>query len=57
MAAKTVNLTIRVTPQMRELMERAAIADNRSVTTLIETLILRFAEERGIALPRTRKTR
>jgi uncharacterized protein (DUF1778 family) len=49
---KSVNFTIRVTPQMRELMNRAAITDNRSVTQLIETLILKFAQERGIALPK-----
>jgi hypothetical protein len=49
---KTVNITMRLTPQMRELMDRAAIADNRSVTQLIETLILKFAHERGIPLPK-----
>jgi uncharacterized protein (DUF1778 family) len=48
---KTVNITMRLTPHMRDLMDRAAIADNRSVTQLVETLILRFAHERGITLP------
>jgi uncharacterized protein (DUF1778 family) len=49
---KTIGLSLRVSPQMRELMNRAAETDNRSVTQLIEILVLKFAQERGIELPK-----
>jgi uncharacterized protein (DUF1778 family) len=45
---KTVNLTIRVSPEMRVLMEQVARAERRSVTNLFEILVERRAAELGI---------
>lgn len=38
-AEKTVSMSFRVTPQFRELLERAAIDEQRSRTNLLEKLL------------------
>lgn len=50
---KTVSLTIRVTPSVKQLVERLAADDGRSVASYIERLILRADgdETRGTGKP------
>lgn len=43
-----VPLSIRVTPEIRDLVARLAKAENRSVTNLIETLIIEHARTAGL---------
>lgn len=45
---KTTTLTLRVEPRLREAAELAAKKDHRSVTNLIEVLLLKRCDELGI---------
>lgn len=47
---RTVSLSFRVTPSFARLLDQAAALENRSKTNLVETLVVRFCRERGIAL-------
>lgn len=39
MAEKTCSLTIRLTPELKEQLQRAAEAENRTVSNFLESLI------------------
>lgn len=45
---KTVTITLRVAPQLKTIAELAAEQDHRSLTNLIEVLILNHCEKQGI---------
>jgi hypothetical protein len=45
---KTAVMTLRVEPIVKSSAELAAMHDRRSVTSLIEVLILKYCEELGI---------
>jgi len=47
---KTAVMTLRVAPVIKDAVELAARQDHRSVTNLIEVLILRHCEDLGIDL-------
>lgn len=44
---KTATLNLRIEPWLKDAAEKAAAADNRSVTSLVETLLLRHLREHG----------
>jgi hypothetical protein len=48
---KTAGMTLRVTPQVKAAAELAAKADNRSVTSLVEVLILNHCKSNNITPP------
>ena len=41
------NFTMRLDPEIREIVERVATAERRSLTNTIEIAILEYAEGRG----------
>ena len=44
-------MSFRVTPKFRRLLEAAAEQENRSLTNMLETLLLEFCSKRGIEEP------
>lgn len=54
---KTAVMTLRVSPEVKEAAEIAAERDRRSVTNLIEVLILNHCENTGIGLRHPEKGR
>jgi len=48
---KTALLTLRVDPVLKVAAEIAAKREHRSVTNLIEVLILRHCDQQGISVP------
>jgi hypothetical protein len=44
---KTANLNLRLNPQIKELASKAAADDQRSLTSLIEKLLVDHLRERG----------
>jgi hypothetical protein len=48
---KTATLNLRIAPKVKEAAEQAADDDNRSLTSLVETLLLSHLREHGY-LPR-----
>lgn len=44
---KTEVIRLRVTPELKQQVETAAKAENRSITNFVENLILRGLEERA----------
>ncbi len=53
---KTAVLTLRVDPVVKQVAEIAAKQDHRSVTSLIEVLILKHCDHIGIKIPSGKKT-
>jgi predicted HicB family RNase H-like nuclease len=51
--AKTAVITLRVTPRLKAIAEVAARREHRSLTSLIEVLILNHCERAEIAVPGT----
>lgn len=47
---KTATLTIRVEPNLKEALRSAAQAEHRSISNMIEVLILEHCEKNGIAI-------
>lgn len=45
---KTASLTVRLEPQIKALAEQAAKADRRSITQLLEVLIIEHAKKAGL---------
>lgn len=45
--AKTERINIRLSPELKEQLQRAADADNRTLTNYIETLIVRALQKEG----------
>ena len=48
---KTATLNIRVEPEMKRLIEKAAADDRRSLTALIDKLLADYLRERGYLPP------
>lgn len=44
---KTANLNLRLNPRVKELASKAAAADQRSLTSLIEKLLVDYLRARG----------
>ncbi len=47
-AEKTVSMSFRVSPQFKALLEVAAARENRSLTNMLETLLLAYCEQHGL---------
>ena len=52
---KTETLTLRVEPMVKVAAEKAAEHEHRSLTNLIEVLILNYCKEQGIDLDAPKK--
>ncbi|OGT58394.1 MAG: hypothetical protein A3E01_19380 [Gammaproteobacteria bacterium RIFCSPHIGHO2_12_FULL_63_22] len=53
---KTTTMTLRVTPQLKAAAEIAADRDNRSLTGLIEVLILNYCKGQEIPIASKKET-
>lgn len=49
--SKSATLNLRIDPALKEALREAAARDHRSIANLIEVLIRRHCEERGISIP------
>mgnify|MGYP002764753411 FL=1 len=47
MMAKTERVNIRLTPEMKEKLQKAANAENRTLTNYIENIIINALKEEG----------
>ena len=45
--AKTDRINLRITPEMKELLQKAADAENRTLTNYIENIIIKALKEEG----------
>jgi uncharacterized protein (DUF1778 family) len=45
---KTATLTLRVPPEVKELLAAASKADRRSLANMLEVIVLEYCERRGI---------
>ncbi len=52
---KTAMITLRVAPEIKAAAEIAAERDHRSLTNLVEVLIMKYCESLGIDLKRQEK--
>lgn len=52
---KTAIMTLRVEPQVKAIAELAAKQERRSVTSLVEVLLLKHGKFLGIKLPQSSK--
>ena len=50
-AKKTMTLNLRINPALKDALREAAEKDHRSISNMIEVLILRHCEEIGITVP------
>ena len=48
---KVATLNLRIDPALKEALREAAARDHRSIANLLEVLIRRHCEERGISIP------
>ena len=46
--SKTATLTLRVDPQVKELLTTAADADRRSLSNMLEVIVLEYCKQHGI---------
>jgi hypothetical protein len=49
--AKSETLTLRTTPEIKELLRLAAERDHRSVASMVEILILQYAKQTKLPIP------
>ena len=49
-AEKTVSMSFRVSPKFKALLEAAAARENRSLTNMLETVVLAHCERRGLSV-------
>lgn len=47
MMAKTERVNLRLTPEMKEKLQKAADAENRTLTNYIENIIIKVLKEEG----------
>lgn len=47
MMAKTERVNIRITPEMKDKLQKAADAENRTLTNYIENIIIKVLKEEG----------
>lgn len=45
--AKTERVNLRLTPEMKEKLQKAADAENRTLTNFIENIIIKALKEEG----------
>lgn len=45
---KTATLTLRVPPEVKELLAAAAQADRRSLANMLEVIVVEYCERRGV---------
>jgi hypothetical protein len=50
-AEKTISMSFRVSPKFKALLEVASARENRSLTNMLETLVIAHCEQHGISLP------
>jgi len=50
-AKKTTTLNLRINPALKDGLREAAEKDHRSISNMIEVLILRHCEDVGITIP------
>lgn len=50
-AEKTISMSFRVSPKFKALLEVAAASENRSLTNMLETLVLAHCEQHGLSIP------
>ena len=55
-ATKIATLNLRIDPGVKEAVREAADREHRSVANMIEMLIRRHCERRGIAIPERHET-
>lgn len=53
---KTATLTLRVAPEVKELLAAAAQADRRSLANMLEVVVLEHCQRRGIRVADARNT-
>ncbi len=53
---KTATLTLRVDPQIKNMLTAAAGADRRSLSNMLEVIVLEYCEEHGIAAKKLQRT-
>lgn len=54
--AKSVTLTLRTTPEIKELLRQAAEREHRSIASMVEILIIQYAKVAKLGLRRASKT-
>ena len=47
MMAKTERVNLRLTPEMKDKLQKAADAENRTMTNYIENIIIKVLKEEG----------
>ena len=45
---KSIAISFRVTPRFKQLLEAAAARERRSLTNMMETLLLDYCEQHGV---------
>lgn len=53
---KTATLTLRVPPEVKELLAAAAKADRRSLANMLEVIVVEYCDRNGIRLVPSPKT-
>lgn len=53
---KTATLTLRVPPEVKELLAAAAMADRRSLANMLEVIVVEYCDRNGIRLVPAPKT-
>lgn len=48
---KTSTLNVRINPSLKEALRMAAIQDHRSISNLLEKMIINHCESNGITIP------
>jgi predicted HicB family RNase H-like nuclease len=46
---KTAQMNLRLKPELKAMAERAAAADNRTLTSLIEKLLIDYCRKKGLS--------
>lgn len=48
-ASKTATLTLRIEPEIKQALQRAAEREHRSIANMVEVLVLEHCKAKGIA--------
>ena len=48
---KTSSLNVRISPALKEALRIAAISDHRSISNLLEKMIINHCDDNGITIP------
>ena len=52
---KSTNLNLRITPEVREALRKAAEQDHRSISNMVEYLIVQHCQRLGISIVKKEK--